>query len=180
MTSALRLVMPCLLGAGVLFLYADPLTAMVRLWDASPMYSYAYTVPPIALYSALVAPSAASPTRAASRLDRGKHRAGDRTVPSRPRPARGNPGHPAAVLPRRARRTGPRPVRCDPSQDRCPGAGLPVVHGAVVGRVHGAAALAVSEQFRTARRGDATCHRHSRLSRWHHHRRVERHARSCA
>jgi EpsI family protein len=50
MASALRIVMPCLLGAGVLFVYADPLTAMVRLWDASPMYSYAYTVPPISLY----------------------------------------------------------------------------------------------------------------------------------
>ena len=34
----------------MLVVYAGPLEAMVRLWDASPMYSYAYTVPPIALY----------------------------------------------------------------------------------------------------------------------------------
>jgi EpsI family protein len=50
MSSALRIVLPCLLGAGLLLVYADPLSAMVRQWDASPMYSYAYTVPPIALY----------------------------------------------------------------------------------------------------------------------------------
>jgi EpsI family protein len=30
--------------------YAGPLAAMVQRWDGSPMYSYAYTVPPIALY----------------------------------------------------------------------------------------------------------------------------------
>lgn len=40
----------CLLGAGALFLYADPLIAMVRQWDASPMYSYAFAVPPVALF----------------------------------------------------------------------------------------------------------------------------------
>ena len=50
MITALRIVMPCLLGAGLLVVYRDPLMAMVRLWDVSPMYSYAYTVPPIALY----------------------------------------------------------------------------------------------------------------------------------
>ena len=50
MLPALRIVMPCLLGAGLLAVYADPLIAMVRLWDVSPMYSYAFTVPPIALY----------------------------------------------------------------------------------------------------------------------------------
>src|SRR5687767_11192973 len=50
MIAALRIVMPCLLGAGLLVAYADPLTAMERTWDGSPMYSYAYTVPPIALY----------------------------------------------------------------------------------------------------------------------------------
>lgn len=40
----------CLLASGLLVLYAAPLAAMVRQWDASPMYSYAYTVPLISLY----------------------------------------------------------------------------------------------------------------------------------
>jgi EpsI family protein len=50
MIRALRFALPCLLGAGLLAVYADPLIAMVRMWDGNPMYSYAYTVPPIALY----------------------------------------------------------------------------------------------------------------------------------
>jgi exosortase len=50
MKPRVRTVATCLLGAGLLMAYAGPLTAMVHRWDGSPMYSYAYTVPPIALY----------------------------------------------------------------------------------------------------------------------------------
>lgn len=39
-----------LLASGLLLVYAAPLAAMVRQWDASPMYSYAYTVPLISLF----------------------------------------------------------------------------------------------------------------------------------
>jgi EpsI family protein len=50
MKQRVRTVATCLLGGGLLMAYAGPLAAMVQRWDGSPMYSYAYTVPPIALY----------------------------------------------------------------------------------------------------------------------------------
>lgn len=39
-----------LLTAGALLLFRDSLSAMVALWDVSPMYSYGYTVPPISAF----------------------------------------------------------------------------------------------------------------------------------
>lgn len=39
-----------LLAAGTLFVFRDPLLAMVEQWDASPMYSYGYVVPFISCY----------------------------------------------------------------------------------------------------------------------------------
>ncbi len=49
MKQPARAIATCLLGAGLLAAYARPLAAMVQRWD-SPMYSYAYMVPPIALF----------------------------------------------------------------------------------------------------------------------------------
>ena len=39
-----------LLVVGLLVAFSGPLAAMVATWNTSPMYSYAYTVPPISLY----------------------------------------------------------------------------------------------------------------------------------
>ncbi|HWM16742.1 MAG TPA: archaeosortase/exosortase family protein, partial [Microbacterium sp.] len=50
MTRIAQIGSACLLVAGVLMLYADPLAGMVEQWNASPMYSYAFTVPLISLY----------------------------------------------------------------------------------------------------------------------------------
>ncbi len=38
------------LAVGLMFAFADPLVAMVHQWDASPMYSYGYTVPLISTF----------------------------------------------------------------------------------------------------------------------------------
>jgi EpsI family protein len=38
------------IGAALLFSFLDPLNAMVGLWDASPMYSYGYSVPFVSAY----------------------------------------------------------------------------------------------------------------------------------
>ena len=38
------------LASGVLIAFADPLTGMVRQWNESPMYSYAFTVPLISAF----------------------------------------------------------------------------------------------------------------------------------
>jgi EpsI family protein len=38
------------LAAGVALVFREPLIAMVRQWDASPMYSYGYTVAPISAF----------------------------------------------------------------------------------------------------------------------------------
>jgi EpsI family protein len=40
----------CLLVCGLALLYFEPLVALVRQWNGSPMYSYAFTVPLISLY----------------------------------------------------------------------------------------------------------------------------------
>lgn len=50
MPRAVHVAVACALGSGVLMLYARPLGAMVGQWNASPMYSYAFTVPLISLY----------------------------------------------------------------------------------------------------------------------------------
>ncbi|MGH9345840.1 MAG: exosortase, partial [Vicinamibacterales bacterium] len=50
MTRAAHIGVACLLVSGVLMLYARPLSAMVSLWNVSPMYSYAFTVPLISLF----------------------------------------------------------------------------------------------------------------------------------
>src|SRR5687767_12243282 len=39
-----------LLASGLLVVYGDPLVGMVSQWNASPMYSYAFTVPLISLF----------------------------------------------------------------------------------------------------------------------------------
>lgn len=49
MTRTLDFMVATLLGGGVLFMCGDALVAMVRLWNESPMYSYAFTVPVIGL-----------------------------------------------------------------------------------------------------------------------------------
>src|SRR5688500_6586418 len=38
------------LTAGLCLVYAEPLLAMVRQWNVSPMYSYAFTVPAISAF----------------------------------------------------------------------------------------------------------------------------------
>jgi EpsI family protein len=50
MLSYLQIGAAGLVFVGLLALYWAPLAAMVRVWDASPMYSYAYTVPAISLF----------------------------------------------------------------------------------------------------------------------------------
>ena len=40
----------CLLVCGLLLVYAEPLAGMVRQWNGSPMYSYAFTVPVISAF----------------------------------------------------------------------------------------------------------------------------------
>jgi EpsI family protein len=50
MPSLANLLVVALLLTGLLFAFAEPLMAMVRQWDVSPMYSYAYVVPPISAY----------------------------------------------------------------------------------------------------------------------------------
>jgi len=50
MNQRVRTVATCLLAAGLLMAYAAPLAGMVERWNGGPMYSYAYIVPPIALY----------------------------------------------------------------------------------------------------------------------------------
>jgi exosortase len=50
MTHVAHIGSACLLVAGLLLLYAEPLAGMVSQWNASPMYSYAFTVPVISLF----------------------------------------------------------------------------------------------------------------------------------
>ena len=50
MNERVRAIATCLLAAGLLTAYSAPLAGMVERWNGGPMYSYAYIVPPIALY----------------------------------------------------------------------------------------------------------------------------------
>lgn len=50
MTRVINSSVAAALALGVVFVFADPLLAMMRKWDTSPMYSYGYTVPAISLF----------------------------------------------------------------------------------------------------------------------------------
>ncbi len=59
------------INAALLYAFADPLRAMVALWDASPMYSYGYSVPLVSAYllwtsRARLAAAPAQPSRLAA------------------------------------------------------------------------------------------------------------------
>src|SRR5690349_11890962 len=48
--SVLDAVLCIAIAGALLFAFSEPLSAMVKLWDASPMYSYGYAVPPVSAY----------------------------------------------------------------------------------------------------------------------------------
>jgi EpsI family protein len=50
MRKPLDIIVAALLATAAIVLFRGPLSAMVALWDVSPMYSYGYTVPPISAF----------------------------------------------------------------------------------------------------------------------------------